>query len=104
MAGSEGGGPAALEGPFYSSGGSMTKKSAPKGKPAARRGKATPHVPDGRRFRSKPVLIEAVKFTGENVAEIQELVPDAWVTNTGSLEVGTLGGPAHAQPGDWVVK
>ena len=82
----------------------MTKKSAPKGKPAARRGKATPHVPDGRRFRSKPVLIEAVKFTGENVAEIQELVPDAWVTNTGSLEVGTLGGPAHAQPGDWVVK
>ena len=82
----------------------MTKKSAPKGKPAARRGKAPPQVPDGRRFRSTPVLVEAVKFTGENVAEVQELAPDAWVTNTGSLEVGTPNGHVLAQPGYWVVK
>lgn len=58
------------------------------------------------KFRKKPVVIEAVQWTGENVQEIMDFM--AWRNaahddRTG-LMIHTLEGNHHANPGDWIIK
>ena len=58
-------------------------------------------------FRKKPVIIEAVEFTGHNVAEIADLL--GWTYSDGdeyseSLVIETLEGEMTAHAGDWVIK
>jgi hypothetical protein len=54
------------------------------------------------KFRKKPVEIEAVQYTGENLNEILQFV--------GRLKTGpgcrieTLEGTMEASPGDWIIK
>lgn len=59
-------------------------------------------------YRKKPVVIDAMQFTGENGAEIVAWMGDA-VTDTGDnfgtdLYIHTLEGVMHASPGDWIIK
>ncbi len=57
-------------------------------------------------FRKKPVVIEAVQWTGENVDEVMGFM--AWRNaahdDTNGLTIHTLEGNHHASPGDWIIK
>jgi hypothetical protein len=58
------------------------------------------------RFRKKPVVIDAVQFTGENHAEIVEF-STASISHSeqdGGLTIETLEGTLTVSPGDWVVR
>ena len=57
-------------------------------------------------FRKKPVVIEAVQWTGENVKEMMDFM--AWCNaahdeRTG-LTIHTLEGNHHASPGDFIIQ
>lgn len=63
-------------------------------------------------YRKKPIVIEAVQWTGDNYAEVLDFVGDA-VKVTGAmgelairtLEDGLDGLAKHvASPGDWIIK
>jgi hypothetical protein len=55
------------------------------------------------RFRKKPVVIEAVQFTG-NFEEIERFVGGDAEFRSGELVVATLEGPLRARAGDWIIK
>lgn len=59
------------------------------------------------KYRKKPVIIEAVQWTGENVKEIAtfmgvESVP--YDLNTRNLSIVTLEGIMEAAKGDYIIK
>ena len=61
-----------------------------------------------RRFRKKPVVIEAAQWNGKNLSELSEwsgrewdVVPDGEVN---LLAVLTLEGVMFARPGDWIIR
>lgn len=59
-----------------------------------------------RRFRRKPVVVEAVHYTGFNLSEI-EAFADTFVevrANSHGLFIKTLEGVMRATPGDWIIK
>jgi hypothetical protein len=55
------------------------------------------------KFRKKPVVIEAVRFTG-NFDEIEQFVGGDAEFRNGELLVATLEGPLRAANGDWIIK
>jgi hypothetical protein len=59
------------------------------------------------KFRKKPVVIEAVQWTGENVTECMNFCPPL-LTETyranGTLSIPTLEGKMVATKGDWIIK
>jgi hypothetical protein len=59
------------------------------------------------KFRKKPVVIEAVLWTGNNLDEILDFSPAAY-TDYGSgeleLKIQTLEGHHIASVGDWIIK
>lgn len=68
-------------------------------------------IPMPRQFRKKPVVIEAMQFTGTNGAEIEKWTGgEAIVSGPSSpdfkehLNIATLEGGMEASPGDWVIK
>ena len=61
------------------------------------------------KYRKKPVVIEAVQWTGENVSDIikfTEIIADASIEfkDGGFVEIGTLEGRMIAKPGDYIIK
>ncbi len=62
------------------------------------------------KFRKKPVVIEAVQFTGHNFFEIAHFIGRGDLTHVLELQstdcpvIETLEGNMVAQPEDWVVK
>ena len=58
------------------------------------------------RFRKKPVVIEAVQWTGENLDELRTFVPEEFRYNKihSPLAVMTLEGPLTVSTGDWIIK
>jgi hypothetical protein len=67
------------------------------------------------KFRKKPVVIEAVRWTGKNVKEILRFrksgpCPPWWGNDfiidnaTRRLEIATLEGTMLASAGDWVIR
>jgi hypothetical protein len=60
-----------------------------------------------RKFRKKPVVIDAVQWNG-NMAEIIELVghdlPTYGEGHNGSLRIATLEGDHECRLGDWIIK
>ena len=75
---------------------------------------------DGRSYRKKPVVIEAVQWTGENLREVIAFTdgpPDTKSHHAGmmwdqyedlvrkdGLKIYTLEGKMDASPGDWIIK
>ena len=59
-----------------------------------------------RAYRKKPVVVEAVQWTGENHAEMCEFIdPEVFeiIPRVGLL-IHTLEGDHHASPGDYIIK
>lgn len=58
------------------------------------------------RFRKKPVVIEAVRWTGSNgsdVAAFLRVFAD-WRADGDRILIDTLEGTMAADPGDWIIK
>lgn len=58
------------------------------------------------KFRKKPVVIDAILFTGANLDEVKEFVGPHGVTRNilRWVEIKTLEGSMRANPGDWIIK
>lgn len=58
------------------------------------------------KFRKKPVVIEAIQFTGQNKDEIVTFTGDVLGVDSpdGDLMIITLEGSMRASPGDWVIQ
>lgn len=57
------------------------------------------------KYRKRPVVIDAIQFTGSNVAVIAEEFGLEWELGTGDrLIIETLEGDMTCQAGDWVIK
>lgn len=54
-------------------------------------------------YRKKPVVIEAIQFSG-NFCEIEDFVGGDAEFRDGELIVATLEGPLRASPMDWIIK
>ena len=59
-----------------------------------------------RAYKKKPVVIEAVQWTGENRAEMCEFIdPEVFeIIPRVGLVIHTLEGDHHASPGDYIIK
>lgn len=62
-----------------------------------------------RRYRKKPVVIEAMRFVGgrESAHEVKAFAGDSficWWFNHDTIGIETLEGTMHAKPGDWIIK
>ena len=59
------------------------------------------------RYRKRPVVIEAVQWTG-NMSAVIALVghdlPTYGEGKSGSLRIATLEGDHECRPGDWIIK
>lgn len=58
------------------------------------------------KYRKKPVVIDAIKFTGYNLDEILEFMGVDGVVGktTGSLVINTMEGNMTAKIGDYIIK
>lgn len=58
------------------------------------------------KYRKKPVVIDAIKFTGYNSDEVLEFmgVDDALGKTTESIVINTLEGDMTAKIGDYIIK
>lgn len=58
------------------------------------------------KFRKKPVVIDAVQFTGtkENYAEIAKFCPSIGFLPNDTLLIKTLEGNHTVSMGDWIIK
>ena len=59
-----------------------------------------------RAYRKKPVVVEAIQWTGENHAEMCEFIdPEVFeIIPRVGLVIHTLEGDHHASPGDYIIK
>ena len=58
-----------------------------------------------RLYRKKPVVIEAMEWTGENLKEIEEFTGGkAYIGHLDRLHIGTLEGEMQARYGDFIIK
>lgn len=58
-------------------------------------------------YRKKPVVIQAVQWTGENNVEILQFCSTCYITSSGKskdLIVSTLEGDMSASTGDYIIK
>ena len=60
-------------------------------------------------FRKKPVVIEAVQWTGKNPTEILDFIDPSKTQASGGLiddvlSIATLEGVMRADLGDWIIK
>ena len=60
------------------------------------------------KFRKKPVVIEAIQWTGDNLKEIEGFInqgkPWGNLSNPEGLIIHTLEGDHRADKGDWIIK
>jgi len=60
------------------------------------------------KFRKKPVVIEAMQWTGNNLSEIEAFInqgkPWGNTDNPESIVIHTLKGNHTASKGDWIIK
>lgn len=57
------------------------------------------------KFRKRPVVIEAVKWNGDNSDEIYAFFGEqSWGEFVGAFSIKTLEGVMMATPGDWIIK
>ena len=59
------------------------------------------------KYIKKPVIIEAVQWTGDNREEMEAFIPNALIVKKnkdGELGIGTLEGVMTASKGDFIIK
>ena len=58
-----------------------------------------------RRFQKKPLIISAMQYTGNNLDEVRDFVPDELLQETGvTVGIKTLEGVMIISEGDYVIK
>lgn len=56
------------------------------------------------KFRKKPVVIDAVRWTGDNPAEIEQFCPVCRISEGTNVLIPTLEGRIYGSKGDWIIK
>lgn len=57
------------------------------------------------KFRNKPVVIDAIQWTGDNIEEIGEFLVDVrWAPVGHNVVISTREGDMVASPNDWIIK
>ena len=56
------------------------------------------------KYKKKPVVIEAIQWTEDNVDEIQNFIGDNGYVNGMYVDIGTMEGLMVASPGDFIIK
>jgi len=58
------------------------------------------------KVRKKPVIVEAVRWTGKNWDEIEKIFPYSLtcMNDNRPIEIDTLEGKMTAQVGDWIIR
>ena len=56
------------------------------------------------KYKKKPVVIEAIRFTGSNYKEIREFIEKNTLCSDLSIVIPTLEGDMVAQKGDYIIK
>lgn len=59
------------------------------------------------KFRKKPVIIEAIQWTGENIIEVMQFmapVRPVYLGNDEQVGIETLEGRMAANVGDWIIR
>jgi hypothetical protein len=57
------------------------------------------------KYRKKPVVIEAIIWTGENIQEITDFLPvGKWDLWAGHILIPTLEGNIYGKKGDYIIK
>lgn len=57
-----------------------------------------------KQFRKKPVVIEALQFTGDNIDEVFDFVREKVGATNQIVVINTLEGIMIANVGDWIIK
>lgn len=59
-----------------------------------------------RKFRKKPVIIEAIQWLGNNFTELEEFGSERDIVSNpdGTLTIATLEGNLTAQKRDWIIR
>ena len=57
-----------------------------------------------KKYRKKPVTIEAIQWNGENLFEIQRFMRSTVVNHESVLIIPTLEGNKHASLNDYIIK
>ncbi len=56
------------------------------------------------KYRKKPVVIDAVKWTGTNLGDLTDFMHDAYSVDGEKIEIHTCEGVMTADVGDWIIK
>ncbi len=56
------------------------------------------------KYRKKPIVIEAVQWTGDNFGDLTELMHNAYGVYDKKITITTLEGVMTADIGDWIIK
>lgn len=57
-----------------------------------------------RSYRSRPVVVRAVRWTGRNVGEMRRFAGGSVFVDNGDLYIRTLEGRLLANRGDWIIE
>jgi len=57
-----------------------------------------------KKYRKKPVVIEACQFNGKNTADIFSWMKTRRLSKGSTIVIHTLEGDMYASPGDWIIK
>ena len=57
-----------------------------------------------KKFKKKPVIIEAIQWNGENLSEIDEFTKNAVKNHESVLIIPTLEGDMYASLNDYIIK
>ena len=55
-------------------------------------------------YRKKPVIVEALRWDGENVAEVEYFLHSDDIRRLQPITIETLEGSMTAQVGDWIIR
>lgn len=57
-----------------------------------------------KQYIKKPIVIEAIQWTGNNVKEVESFIGDFGVVKEGYVDIGTLDGLVVASKSDFIIK
>lgn len=56
------------------------------------------------KYRKKPIIIEAIQWTGDNYQEINSFCPTARYPSSERVRIDTLEGQMTAEINDWIIR
>jgi hypothetical protein len=56
------------------------------------------------RYRKKPVVIQAVQWTGQNIHSLNDFMGDTLIYENQNVYINTLEGKMHASVNDYIIR